>query len=241
MKTVFEDMAITIKSSKSMNQKDLKDFVRNGIEVATNGNGYKYEEQIAKFLSILPSEIKKFDILRFLYKKGGELSVFKNRTLLGSINDKEFKEAFFKSWLGENPVDYDLKEKLLAAYEPDPVLGKWRMIDKKTGIAISVVQIYIIDKKVFGTIEEMMRESERDDVCFECQGEDKNKKIEGLTIIKGLQKGDEKYEGGTFTDIKTGVVSDCQIWIDEEKPGVLFLKYKGSKGVLEWRKIKEKK
>jgi len=75
----------------------------------------------------------------------------------------------------------------------------------------------------------MLRESERDDVCFDCSGDDKNKKIEGLTILKGLTLKGDKYAGGTFTNVKTGEVSDCQIWTDPEKPDVLFINMSGEK------------
>jgi len=99
------------------------------------GNSFKFEKEIREFIDILPQEVKKFDILKILYKKGGELSVFKNKTLLGSMKSAPFKTALFKIWLGDNPIDYELKEKLLTAYEPNPILGRWRMIDKKTSIA----------------------------------------------------------------------------------------------------------
>ncbi len=235
------NMAITIKATSTVDEGELKDIIRNGLEVATDGNSYKFEKEIRDFINLLPKGIKKFDIIRILHSKGGKLSVFQNKTLLGSMTNLEFKSALFKIWLGENPIDYDLRENLLAAYKPNPVLGKWRMVDKKTGVALSIAQLYVIDNKVFGTIERMLRESERDDVCYECKGDDKNKKIEGMIIIKGLQFIGGKYSGGTLTNIKTGEVTDCQIWTDEEKRDVLFVKYKGSGGVHEWRRVKEPK
>ncbi len=236
-----EDMAITIKATSTVSEDDLKTIIRNGLEVATDGNSFKLEKEIRDFINLLPKGIKKFDIIRILHSKGGKLSVYQNKTLLGAMTSSEFKSALFKIWLGENPVDYDLKDSLLAAYTPNPVLGKWRMINKKTGVALSIVQLYIIEKKVFGTIERMLRESQRDDVCYDCTGEDKNKKIEGMTILKNLQFKGDKYSGGTFTNIKTGEVSDCQIWTEEDKRDLLYVKYKGSNGVQEWRRVREKK
>ncbi|MCK8522254.1 chalcone isomerase family protein [Aquimarina sp. D1M17] len=236
-----EAMAITIKATTTLNHKELEQLIRGGLEVATNGNSFKHEEDIRKFIGLLPHEVKKFDIIRILHSKGGKLSIYKNRTILGTMTSKDFKASLFKIWLGENPVDYDLKENLLAAYKPNPVLGKWRMIDKESGVALSIVQVYIIDGKVFGTIEKMMRESERDDVCFKCSGEDKNKKIEGMTILKGLQFRGDTYEGGTYTNVWNGEVSDCEIWTEEDKRDVLYVKYKGGGGIHEWRRIKEPK
>ncbi len=236
-----DTMALTLKVTSNISPDQLKEIVRNGLEVATDGNSYKLEKEIREFIGLLPKQINKWDIFRILHTKGGELSVFKNKTLLGNMKSSEFKSALFKIWLGDNPVDYDLKENLLASYKPNPVLGKWKMIDKKTGVALSVIQLYVIDNKVFGTIERMLRESERDDVCYQCTGEDKNKKIEGMVVIKNLRFSGDKYSGGTFTNVRDGKVSDCQIWTEEDVRDVLFVKYKGSGGTHEWRRVKENK
>jgi hypothetical protein len=39
--------------------------------------------------------------------------VYKNNILEGKIPGLEFKKAFFGIWLGQNPVDDDLKKSLL--------------------------------------------------------------------------------------------------------------------------------
>ncbi|MDY8136493.1 chalcone isomerase family protein [Aquimarina sp. 2201CG5-10] len=233
------NMAFTIKVTGDLTNPELKDLVRNGLERATDGNSYLLENQIRDFLNLLPKDINRFDIFKILHKKGKGLLLFRNRELLGTINHLEFKKALFKIWLGENPVDQDLKKDLLGAFDPNPVLGKWKTYDKKTGVAISIVQIYIIDKKVYGTIERMLRQSERDAICYECQGDDKNQNVEGLVILKGLKaKGANKYGSGKFTNIRNGKVSDCQIWVEEDERNILRVKYKGSGGVHEWKRVK---
>lgn len=232
-------MAITIKITSSITDTEFKDIIRNGLERATDGNSYLLENQIRDFLNLLPNQINKFDIFKILYVKGGKLTLYNNKELLGAINSKEFKKALFKIWLGENPVDLKLKESLLASYEPNPILGRWKTYDKKTGVAISIVQLYIIESKVYGSIQRMLRISERDAVCYECQGADKNQNVEGLVILKDLKLKGSKYSGGKFTDIKTGKVSDCQIWINEDTKDILNVKYKGGGGVQEWKRIKK--
>ncbi|MCX2763149.1 chalcone isomerase family protein [Aquimarina muelleri] len=230
-------MAITIKIISSVTDSDFKEIIRNGLERATDGNSYLLENQIRDFLNLLPGEINKFDIFRILYVKGGTLSLFKNKEKLGTINSKEFKKALFKIWLGENPVDLELKENLLASYEPNPILGKWKTYDKKTGVAINIIQLYIIKDKVYGSIQRMLRISERDAICYECEGADKNQNVEGLVILKRLQLEGDRYVNGKFTDINTGKVSDCQIWIDQDDKNILYVKYKGGGGVHEWKRI----
>ncbi len=232
-------MAITIKITSSIEGSDFKDIVRNGLERATDGNSYLLENQIRDFLHLLPNKINKFDIFKILYVKGGGLSIFKNKERLGTINSKEFKKALFKIWLGENPVDMELKEDLLASYEPNPILGKWKTYDKKSGVAINIVQLYIIENKVYGSIQRMLRISERDAICYECQGDDKNQNVEGLVIIKGLKLKGDRYVNGKYTNIKNGDVSDCQMWIDENNTNILNVKYKGGGGIHRWKKVKE--
>ncbi len=235
-------MAITLKLISSMEGDELKKTIRNGLERATDGNSYVLEDQIRDFIAFIPNEVKKFDIFRILHKKGGEISVFKNKTLLGSMKSLDFKKALFKIWLGDNPVERELKKDLLSSVDPNPVLGKWKTYDINTGVAINIVQVYMIKNKVYGTIERMLRESERDDICYDCKGEDKNQKVEGLAIIKNMvAKGENKYAGGTYTNIKDGSVYDCEIWFDKDNTDILKMKHKGEKGVHEWRRVKEKK
>lgn len=232
-------MAMTFKMSKNISDSEFKDIMRNGLEVATDGNSYLFETQIRDFLAFVPKKIEKFDILKLVYEKGGKLMLFKKNDLLGTINSKKFKQALFKVWLGENPIDDALKEKLLAAFQPEPILGLWKTFDKKTNVAISIVQLYIIEEKVYGTIKRMMRISERDAVCHKCEGDDKNKNVEGLVIVNRLKKKEEnKYIEGRYTDINTGKVSSCQMWIDaEEDRDVLYVKYKGGGGTHTWKRV----
>ncbi|WP_378185526.1 chalcone isomerase family protein [Aquimarina sp. W85] len=235
------DMVISIKIiSSSIDGTDLKDMLRNGIERATDGNSYLLENEIRDFIKILPTEINKYDIFKIVYKKGGNLSLYRNKDKLGQINSLKFKKALFKIWLGENPVDEKLKEAVLASYTPNPILGRWKTYDKDTGVAINIVQLYMIEKQIFGSIQRMLRQSERDAVCHLCKGDDKNQKVEGLLIMKNLKHSkDFKYENGKYTDIKTGEVSDCDIWIDEDEMDVLNVKYKGGGGTHKWKRVKD--
>jgi len=101
------------------------------------------------------------------------------------------------------------------------VVGKWKTIDDETGEAKSIVEIYRKGNKLFGKIHRILKESDRDKLCKECTGEDYNKPIEGMVIIKGLQKDGNEYEDGTITDPENGKVYKCKIWVDEDDSSVL--------------------
>lgn len=235
-------MAITIKSLGNLSNETLNEMIRTGLERATDGNSYLLEDDIRKFLSILPKEINKYEIFKLIYDKEKGLVIYKNKDRLGVMqNSLEFKKALFQIWLGENPVDEQLKRDLLSSVDVNPILGRWKAYDKKTGVAWGIVQLYMIKNRVYGTIEQMLRQSERDAVCYECEGDDKNQKVEGLVVLKRLmEKGTNKYGNGKYTNIKTGEVADCQIWIDDEEKDILNIKYKGG-GTHNWKRIQETK
>ncbi|WP_459212614.1 DUF2147 domain-containing protein [Aquimarina rhabdastrellae] len=99
------------------------------------------------------------------------------------------------------------------------VIGKWKTIDDNTGEAKSIVEIYKDnDGKYYGKILELMNKAEEDKLCTECDGEDYNKPVKGMVIIKALSKDGEEYSGGTITDPKNGKVYRCKIWVDEDDP-----------------------
>lgn len=234
------DMALTIKTMTNTDKQDLKEMVRVGLERATDGNSYVLEDNIRDFLNLLPGQVDRYEIYKILYsKKDQTMSVFRNKTKLGVIEKSlPFKKAFFKIWLGNNPVDSALKEDMLGSGRGNPFLGKWKTYEKETGVARSIVQLYIIKNKLFGAVDQMLRESERDAICYKCPGQDKNLKVEGLVIIKDLvQKDETKYVDGTYTDVFTGDVSPLQVWIEEENPDILNVRYRGGGGTHEWKRI----
>ncbi|MBW1294306.1 chalcone isomerase family protein [Aquimarina litoralis] len=233
-------MALTIKMISDISNEELKEIIRNGLERATDGNSYLMEDHIRNFIKLLPKQINKHEIFKVVYTTDKKLTLYRNRERLGAVRECfDFKQALFKIWLGENPVDPQLKEDLLGSFDANPILGEWKAYDKKSGVAINIVQLYMIENKIFGSIQQMLRQSERDAVCYECDGDDKNQPVEGLVILKNLQpKNELKYTNGRFTDIRTGKVSDCQIWIDEEDLDVLNVKYRGGGGVHQWKRIK---
>lgn len=94
------------------------------------------------------------------------------------------------------------------------IFGKWKTIDDETGTEKSIVEIFEKNGKVYGKIIEILESEHRHRKCEKCEGEDKNKPILGLIIIKGLKKSDAIYEGGKITDPKNGSSYNCKISIE---------------------------
>lgn len=101
------------------------------------------------------------------------------------------------------------------------IVGKWKTIDDTTGEARSIVEIYQKGDKIYGKIDRIIKESDRGQLCKECEGEDYNKPIEGMIIIKGLTKDGNEYEDGTILDPENGKVYRCKIWLEENDPNTL--------------------
>lgn len=97
------------------------------------------------------------------------------------------------------------------------VLGKWTTIDDNTGKARSTVEIFERDGKVYGKIIAITDPTKRDRVCEKCSGDDRNRPLIGLEIIKGLEKNGEKYENGYITDPDTGKRYKCYIELQDAK------------------------
>jgi uncharacterized protein (DUF2147 family) len=96
------------------------------------------------------------------------------------------------------------------------VIGKWKTIDDETGQAKSIVEIYEKSGRIYGKVIEILEEENKKKVCSNCSGEDKNKPILGMIIIKGLSKEGSEYTGGKILDPKNGKLYKCFITLEEK-------------------------
>ena len=104
------------------------------------------------------------------------------------------------------------------------VVGKWKTIDDDTNKAKSIVELKIIDGKLYGKIIKLFRaaDEEQDPLCDKCEGKLHNKKIIGMQIINGLELDDGEWEGDDgILDPSKGTLYDCKLWLDEENADIL--------------------
>ncbi|MFK7781081.1 DUF2147 domain-containing protein [Psychroserpens sp.] len=101
------------------------------------------------------------------------------------------------------------------------ILGQWKTIDDETGEEKSIVEIYKKDGKVFGKIIEIFDVSKRDLPCKFCEGEDYNKPVLGLEIIKNMEVKGDAYKNGTITNPEDGKVYTCRLKLDDDDPNQL--------------------
>ena len=91
-----------------------------------------------------------------------------------------------------------------ASSKQDDIVGIWKNIDDKTGKAKSLIEIIEQDGIYNGKIIELLSPSTPNPVCKKCPGENANKPILGLTIIKDTAKKEDSWGGGTILDPNKG-------------------------------------
>ncbi len=97
-----------------------------------------------------------------------------------------------------------------------PFLGEWITVDDATGEHKSIVTIYQAENgKYYGTITELLNNNGEEALCTECTGEDHNKPIVGLTIIRDMQLKDGELKGGKVLDPDNGKFYYAKIYLKE--------------------------
>jgi len=71
---------------------------------------------------------------------------------------------------------------------------------------------------VFGKIESLYLEEGEDPnpLCDECIGEDKDKPVIGMIILKDLSSSGDQWKGGTILDPNNGKTYKCKIEVVED-------------------------
>ena len=98
------------------------------------------------------------------------------------------------------------------------IIGKWKTLHEKTKKPISIVEFYKRDGKVFGKIIEILEKEHENDLCTKCAGQEKNKPVKGLNIIKNMEKFDNEYTNGTIFHPVLGKNFECKIKFDNDNP-----------------------
>ena len=111
----------------------------------------------------------------------------------------------------------------------DGVTGTWKTVDEKTGKVLSEVELYDQGGKLFGKITRLTQPNDaqgKPKLCSKCPGEDKDKPIVGLVILKDLSASGDRYKGGTIMDPEDGKTYKAEVWPEDGK-----LKVRGYLGI----------
>lgn len=94
----------------------------------------------------------------------------------------------------------------MQAQAADSPIGRWKTIDDETGKVKSIVEI---SQAANGTLQGKVVEVLQSDhgpnpKCDKCEGANKGKPIEGMTILWGLKPDGDEWSGGTVLDPAKG-------------------------------------
>lgn len=90
---------------------------------------------------------------------------------------------------------------------PTPA-GLWRTIDDNTGQPRGLVRIREVNGRYEGKIEKGFPKPGENEPprCEKCDGERRNQPVLGMTILWGLTKQGDEYQGGEILDPETGKI-----------------------------------
>ena len=106
---------------------------------------------------------------------------------------------------------------LSATGKAQSVEGKWRTYDvTNPSRAEAIVELFVQDDKLYIRIDHIIPKEHRQDVCTKCHGEDKNKAILGMLILKEARYSDGVWKGAQILNAKNGRWYGCQISLASE-------------------------
>lgn len=93
--------------------------------------------------------------------------------------------------------------------------GVWKTIDDATGEARSYVTITANNGTLSGTISEILDPANADSICSACEGERKDQKIAGMTILWDMAQKGDKYDDGKIIDPESGKIYSANMKVLE--------------------------
>lgn len=108
-------MAITLDiTDEVVTQEKMKTSVEDGFgDSCTSKERKAIQSEINQFIGFFSEAIVKGDHFEIAYIPGQGTLVSKNSKYIGTIKGFKFKKGLFGIWLGNDPVDEDLKEGML--------------------------------------------------------------------------------------------------------------------------------
>jgi len=97
------------------------------------------------------------------------------------------------------------------------VFGKWKTIDDRTGKPKGLIEIYEKDGYMYGKILKVLEEGREDVLCVKCEGDQKDKPVVGMHIIKkGAKNEDGEWKGKYLFDPEQAMTFRFKIWLNPE-------------------------
>jgi uncharacterized protein (DUF2147 family) len=105
------------------------------------------------------------------------------------------------------------------AHAEDSPIGLWKSIDDKSGKPKALIRITETNGELQGKIEKLFLEAdatEKNPKCDKCSGALKDQPIIGMTILTGLKKDGDEYNGGQILDPGNGKLYSSKLSVIEK-------------------------
>lgn len=97
------------------------------------------------------------------------------------------------------------------------VFGKWKTIDDRTGLPKGVIEIYKKDGLMYGKVIKILEEGMEGVTCVKCDGELKDKPVEGMEIITAGEKHEDgEWKGKRLFDPQQAMTFRFKIWLNPD-------------------------
>lgn len=112
------EMSIRIEiTSALVSSGKLTRAINAGFEKSAGETFESFKPRMELLKGFLADDITKGDVFELTYSPAdSSLWIIKNKELKGKVPGFDFKKVFFGIWLGDKPVDEDLKNSLLGIY-----------------------------------------------------------------------------------------------------------------------------
>ena len=91
----------------------LNSSIKDGLKLSAGDDYAKYAAMLDEVMTKQDVPVNIDDQFDFLYEPGKGVRIFRNSEELGAVPGYQFKQILFGIWLGDSPIQGDLKEDLL--------------------------------------------------------------------------------------------------------------------------------
>lgn len=97
------------------------------------------------------------------------------------------------------------------------VFGKWKTIDDRTGNPKGIIEIYEEGGLMYGKVIKIVEKGKENALCIKCEGDMKDKPVNGMTIIKeGKKNDDDEWKGKFLFDPEQAMTFRFKIWLNPD-------------------------
>ncbi|WP_426664227.1 DUF2147 domain-containing protein [Rhodanobacter aciditrophus] len=111
---------------------------------------------------------------------------------------------------------------VVSAADIDTPVGTWKQVDDVTGKVKSIIQITETNGELQGKVMQLLNRSPEDVArdgehpkCTKCDGVRKDQPIEGMTIMWGVSKDGDVWDGGRILDPKNGRIYKVKLTLED--------------------------